>query len=263
MGEFALGQPVPRFEDPRLIRGGGRYVDDLQLPKMALGWVLRSPHAHARNRGIDTSAAKTAPGVLLVLTGEDWAASGWNDLPSRPPASSVKALWANPPEKSVSRRWSRDKVRFRVGDYVAFVVATNFREQAMDAAEPDRGRLRAAASCISTAGALGAGRSARLGRRAPTIPASSIPRAVAPRPTRRSPRPSTSSDVNSPSTASPPPRMEPCGKPSPTTTRPRIAPRFTPCCSARTATAPSSPTSCRCRRARSASSPAISAAASG
>jgi carbon-monoxide dehydrogenase large subunit len=67
MGEFALGQPVPRFEDPRLIRGGGRYVDDLQLPHMAYGYVLRSPHAHARLRAIDTAAAKTAPGVLLVL----------------------------------------------------------------------------------------------------------------------------------------------------------------------------------------------------
>ena len=82
MGEFALGQPVPRFEDPRLIRGGGRYVDDLALPHMAYGYVLRSPHAHARIRSIDTAAAKAAPGVLLVLTGADWAASGWNDLPT-------------------------------------------------------------------------------------------------------------------------------------------------------------------------------------
>lgn len=76
MGEFALGQAVPRFEDPRLIRGGGRYVDDLQLPRMAYGCVLRSPHAHARIRSVDTDAAKAAPGVLLVLTGADWAASG-------------------------------------------------------------------------------------------------------------------------------------------------------------------------------------------
>src|SRR5207249_11229138 len=47
MGEFALGQPVSRFEDPRLLRGGGRYVDDIVLPGMAFGTVLRSPHAHA------------------------------------------------------------------------------------------------------------------------------------------------------------------------------------------------------------------------
>jgi len=50
MGEFALGQAVPRFEDPRLLRGGGRYVDDMVLPRMAFGHVLRSPHAHARIR---------------------------------------------------------------------------------------------------------------------------------------------------------------------------------------------------------------------
>jgi CO/xanthine dehydrogenase Mo-binding subunit len=50
MGEFALGQPVARFEDPRLLRGGGRYVDDMVLPHMVSGHVLRSPHAHPRIR---------------------------------------------------------------------------------------------------------------------------------------------------------------------------------------------------------------------
>src|SRR5437764_228337 len=60
MGEFALGQPVPRFEDPRLLRGGGRYVDDMVLPRLVFGHVLRSPHAHARILRIDTSADKPA-----------------------------------------------------------------------------------------------------------------------------------------------------------------------------------------------------------
>ena len=50
VGEFAVGQGVARFEDPRLLRGGGRYVDDIVLPRMAMGYVLRSPHAHARIR---------------------------------------------------------------------------------------------------------------------------------------------------------------------------------------------------------------------
>src|SRR5947208_9565913 len=81
MGEFALGQPVPRFEDPRLLRGGGRYVDDMVLPRMAFGHVLRSPHAHARIRAIDVRAAKQMPGVLAVLTHADWATSSWRDLP--------------------------------------------------------------------------------------------------------------------------------------------------------------------------------------
>ena len=48
MGEYALGQAVPRSEDPRLLKGGGRYVDDLVLPSMVHGYVLRSPQAHAR-----------------------------------------------------------------------------------------------------------------------------------------------------------------------------------------------------------------------
>src|ERR671939_68051 len=76
MGEFALGQPVPRFEDPRLLRGGGRYVDDFVLPRMVFGHVLRSPHAHAHIRSIDTRAAKQMPGVLAVLTSADWQGAG-------------------------------------------------------------------------------------------------------------------------------------------------------------------------------------------
>ena len=62
MGEFAVGQPVPRFEDPRLLRGGGRYVDDLKLAGLAHGVVLRSQHAHAKILKLDVSAAKAAPG---------------------------------------------------------------------------------------------------------------------------------------------------------------------------------------------------------
>ena len=52
---------VPRFEDPRLLRGGGRYVDDIVLPGMAFGHVLRSPHAHARIRSIDTAGPRPRP----------------------------------------------------------------------------------------------------------------------------------------------------------------------------------------------------------
>ena len=58
MGQYALGQPVPRSEDPRLLRGGGRYVDDVTLPNMAYGYVLRSPHAAARIKRMDIGAAR-------------------------------------------------------------------------------------------------------------------------------------------------------------------------------------------------------------
>src|SRR5580704_1125995 len=71
MGEFGIGQPVPREEDPYLVRGAGRYVDDVQAVAQARAYVLRSPHGHARIVRIDAAEAKAKPGVLLVLTGDD------------------------------------------------------------------------------------------------------------------------------------------------------------------------------------------------
>src|SRR5437764_14748818 len=130
MGEFALGQPVPRFEDPRLLRGGGRYVDDFVLPRMVFGHVLRSPHAHAQIRSIDVRAAKQMPGVLAVLTGADWQGSGWGDLPA---AGGMKRPGGLPSHKPRFPALVEDRVRW-VGDYVAFVVAET-KNQAMDAAE--------------------------------------------------------------------------------------------------------------------------------
>src|SRR5450756_556241 len=81
MGEFAIGQGVSRVEDPRLIQGGGRYTDDIKLPGLVHGVVLRSPHAHAKIKAIDIAAAKAAPGVLCVLTAADVKAAGYGDLP--------------------------------------------------------------------------------------------------------------------------------------------------------------------------------------
>jgi carbon-monoxide dehydrogenase large subunit len=130
MGEFALGQPVSRFEDPRLLRGGGRYVDDMVLPRMAYGHVLRSPHAHARIRSIDTAKASAAAGVLAVLTGTDWEASGWRDLPS---ATGNRRRDGTPAYQPRFPALVKDRVCW-VGDYVAFVVAET-RHQAADAAE--------------------------------------------------------------------------------------------------------------------------------
>jgi carbon-monoxide dehydrogenase large subunit len=149
MGEFALGQGVPRFEDPRLLRGGGRYVDDMVLPRMVYGHVLRSPHAHARIRAIDTAAAKAAPGVLAVLTGEDWAASGWGDLPV--PAG-LRLQGGAPAFRPPFPALVGDRVRW-VGDYVAFVVALT-RHQAEDAAELIAVDYEQLPAVVSTAGAV-------------------------------------------------------------------------------------------------------------
>src|SRR5215831_3758133 len=149
MGEFALGQAVPRFEDPRLLRGGGRYVDDMVLPRMAFGHVLRSPHAHAGIRSIDATAAKSAPGVLAVLMGADWEASGWGDLPT---AAGNKKRDGSPAYRPRYPALVRDRVRW-VGDYVAFVVAES-AHQAADAAELIQVEYEPLPAAVSTAAAL-------------------------------------------------------------------------------------------------------------
>ena len=130
MGEFAIGQPVPRFEDPRLVKGHGRYVADMVFPGMAFGFVLRSPHAHARIRAIDTTKAKAAPGVLAVLTGADYKAAGFGDLPV---PGGLKRRDGAPGYKPRYPALVEDRVRM-IGDYVAFVVAENLY-QAIDASE--------------------------------------------------------------------------------------------------------------------------------
>ncbi|MFT5540544.1 MAG: carbon-monoxide dehydrogenase large subunit, partial [Alphaproteobacteria bacterium] len=131
MGEFAIGQPVARFEDQRLLRGGGRYVDDQKMSGMVFGVVVRSPHANALIRGIDTKAAAAARGVLAVLIGADWAASGYNDLPR--PNSAWKRPGGEPMYKPPYPAMAKDRVCW-VGDPVAFVVAET-QAQALDAAD--------------------------------------------------------------------------------------------------------------------------------
>ena len=130
MGEFALGQAVPRFEDLRLLRGGGLYISDMVMPHMAHGWVVRSPYAAAKILKIDTAAALAAPGVLAVLTGEDWKASGFEDLPR---GSGRKLRDGKPMARPPYPALVDGQVR-HVGDPVAFVVAETV-SQAMDAAE--------------------------------------------------------------------------------------------------------------------------------
>ncbi len=127
---FAIGQGVSRLEDPRLLKGGGRYMDDLNIPNTAHGYVLRSPHGHARILSVDTTAAKAMPGVLAVLTGADWLADGLGpvacDMPLKRPDGSP---FFSPPNYPLVA----DKARM-AGDYIAFVVAETLA-QAKDAAE--------------------------------------------------------------------------------------------------------------------------------
>jgi aerobic carbon-monoxide dehydrogenase large subunit len=130
MAKFGIGQAVRRVEDARFLTGQGRYVDDIVLPGMCHGVVLLSPHAHARIRKIDTSKAKAAPGVLLVLTGADAAA---DKLGAYTSAMMPEDIGAPKGHRIFQQVLQAEKVRF-VGDRVAFVVAET-QAQARDAAE--------------------------------------------------------------------------------------------------------------------------------
>src|SRR3954470_20245652 len=79
-----IGQALPRFEDLRLVRGHGRYTDDISLPDEVYAAFVRSPHAHARIVRIDKSAALAAPGTLAVLSGEDYLTEGYLGVPHMP-----------------------------------------------------------------------------------------------------------------------------------------------------------------------------------
>jgi aerobic carbon-monoxide dehydrogenase large subunit len=125
-----LRQRLPRLEDERLVAGRGRYLDDLLLLDLSFGYMLRSMHAHAIIRSIDARAARRAPGVLAIITGEDWLASAFGHLPS--PGGYHKRD-GSPMYVPKTPLLATDKVRW-TGDCVAFVVAETAL-QAQDAAE--------------------------------------------------------------------------------------------------------------------------------
>src|SRR3984885_6444557 len=142
MGEVAsgpgIGQPVRRREDLRLVRGAGRYTADENLPGQVYAVMLRSPHAHARIRAIDTAKAKAMPGVLAVVTGADVIADGLKPVPHKPwsphPAETkLRNKGDVPPFEAPHHSLPADKARF-VGEAVAMVVAETVNA-AKDAAE--------------------------------------------------------------------------------------------------------------------------------
>ena len=128
--QTGIGARVKRKEDQRFLTGTGRYVDDLALARATYAQFLRSPHAHAKIKSIDTSAAKAMPGVVAIFTGKDiadakvgglicgWVVKDKHGQPHKAPPHPVMAV---------------DTVRY-VGDTVAMVVA-NSHDEAKDAAE--------------------------------------------------------------------------------------------------------------------------------
>ena len=125
-----VGTPVRRREDYRFLTGQGTYTDDIDRPHQLHAYILRSPHAHARIAGIDTSAAASAPGVAAIYTGKDMAADGVGGLPCGWQIHSKDGSpMAEPPHPPLAV----DRVR-HVGDPVAVVIAETLA-QAREAAE--------------------------------------------------------------------------------------------------------------------------------
>lgn len=128
--KFGLAQPVRRVEDPRLLKGAGRYTDDVVLPAMLFGVVLRSPHAAATITRIDTAAAGSLPGVKAIYTAADLKADGVGPLPCAAPVENRDGTpMASPPHPVLA-----DGAVRHVGDPVAFIVAENTKA-GRDAAE--------------------------------------------------------------------------------------------------------------------------------
>jgi carbon-monoxide dehydrogenase large subunit len=133
-----IGQPVRRREDLRLLTGGGRYSDDINVPGQAYAVMVRSQHAHARIRSIDVAAARAAPGMLEVLTGHDMLADGLKPIPhavrtGHPVDIQLDNTDGSPLFIPPHYPMATDEVR-HVGDIVAMVVAAS-RATAKDAAE--------------------------------------------------------------------------------------------------------------------------------
>ncbi|PZW48428.1 carbon-monoxide dehydrogenase large subunit [Humitalea rosea] len=129
MAKFGLSQSVRRVEDPRLLLGHGRYTADVGSGQ-AVGYVLRSPHAHAKLGAIDTTVARTMPGVLAVYTYADWEALGLGEIPCAVP---MKNRDGTPRAETPRYGLAKEFVR-HVGDPVAFIVAET-TEAARDASE--------------------------------------------------------------------------------------------------------------------------------
>ncbi|MGE0767829.1 MAG: xanthine dehydrogenase family protein molybdopterin-binding subunit [Hyphomicrobiaceae bacterium] len=130
MTDQGIGASVKRKEDLRFITGKGQYVDDINRPAQSYAVFVRSPHAHAAIKSIDTKAALSAPGVLAVFTGDDLAADkvgglicGWM----------IHSKDGSPMKAGPHPALAQGKVRY-VGDHVAVVIAETL-DHAKDAAE--------------------------------------------------------------------------------------------------------------------------------
>src|ERR1700745_1857536 len=130
MGVEGIGASVVRKEDRRFITGKGRYVDDIKLQGMTYAHFIRSPHAHAKVRGIDSSAAMKMPGVLAVLTGQQIVDDKVGNLIC---GWAITSKDGTPMKMGAWPGMAPETVRF-VRQAVAVVIAET-KNQARDAAE--------------------------------------------------------------------------------------------------------------------------------
>ncbi|MBC7282893.1 xanthine dehydrogenase family protein molybdopterin-binding subunit [Hoeflea sp.] len=130
MGMEGIGARVARKEDKRFITGKGKYTDDMVVPGMKQAHFVRSPHAHAKIKSIDTSAAEKMPGVIGILNGAQLSEDAIGNIIC---GWMIHSKDGSPMNMGVWRPLAQDTVRY-VGDAVAIVVADT-KAQARDAAE--------------------------------------------------------------------------------------------------------------------------------
>jgi len=147
-----IGAPVRRTEDRRFLTGRGTYTDDINRPGQLHAVFVRSPHAHAELRGIDTAAAKRAPGVVAVYTAADLAATGIGTLPC---GWGVKSKDGTPMAEPPHPVLAQGQVR-HIGDPVAVVIADT-RDHAAEAAESVAVDYRVLPSAVSVEAAVKSG----------------------------------------------------------------------------------------------------------
>ena len=130
VARFGSGKTVRRIEDPTLVAGKGQFTDDLQRAGLCHLVFVRSPHAHARLRSVDTSAALAVPGVLAVYSGAALVAAGVQPMPAPIPFPRPDG---KPGASAARHALALDRVRY-VGEAVAAVVAET-RDAAANGAE--------------------------------------------------------------------------------------------------------------------------------
>ncbi len=142
MGVRYFGAKVPRLEDPDLLTGRGRYLDDIELPGMLEAAFVRSPHAHARIRAIDKAAAEALPGVVAVLTAADLDAAE-RPMPQFAPSPLLKQNRTQHVLATAAARY--------VGEAIVLVIAATrgIAEDACEQVEIDYEPLPVAADLAS------------------------------------------------------------------------------------------------------------------